>query len=224
MTPRVPKTKRSSLPPTARRKNYHHGNLRVALIDATLKIIEEHGVENVTIREAAKRAGVSSGAPFRHFSNKTALMTGVAEQAMQRFHEEIVSALERTCSDDPFVRLHALGGAHLHWAIHNPTYFRVISDRRLIDFDGSELLRTENEKIRGILDGTLKEAERRGVLRPDTVSLLPLALSGLVYGLARMFIDGHLSQWSIAKEDAEDKLNATLQMVLNSLERSVEHS
>ena len=73
---------------TPRPTSYHHGNLRKALIDAAVQLVEEGGPEKVSVREVAKRAGVSPGAPFRHFSNKTALMTAVAEQAMSRFRLE----------------------------------------------------------------------------------------------------------------------------------------
>ncbi len=204
----------------SRRKSYHHGNLSAALVDVTLLLIEEAGPDKVTVRQVAKRAGVSSGAPFRHFPNRTALMTAVAEQAMGRFREEITIALQWTESDDPLVRLSAMGRAYIHWAIQNPAHFRVISDRSLIDFEGSALLRRQNEEIRAIMDGLLGEAERRGALRPDALPLLPLALRGLVYGLARMYIDGHLPQWGVAKDNAEETLKATLDLIVNSLPQS----
>ena len=78
----MPKTE-----PTAR-TSYRHGNLREALIEAAIQLVEEVGPENVSVREAAKRAGVSPGAPFRHFASKTALLTAVADQAMGLFRAE----------------------------------------------------------------------------------------------------------------------------------------
>ena len=69
-----------------------------------------------------------------------------------------MSALNRTESDDPFVRLCAMCGAYIHWAIHNPVHFRVISDISLIDFEGSELLCRQNEEIRTMMDGLLAAA------------------------------------------------------------------
>ena len=78
--------------------SYHHGNLREALIDAAVQLVEEGGPENVSVREVAKRAGVSPGAPFRHFSSKTALMTAVAEQAMSRFRAEITEAVDNVAA------------------------------------------------------------------------------------------------------------------------------
>ena len=142
----MPKTK------TPRLTSYHHGNLREALIDAAVQLVEEGGPDNVSVREVAKRAGVSPGAPFRHFSNKTALMTAVAEQAMSRFRLEITNAVDNVATDDPIERFAAVGVAYLRWAIRNPTHFQIISTRSLIDWDSSESLRRDNEAVR-VADG-----------------------------------------------------------------------
>jgi hypothetical protein len=125
----MPKTK------TPRATGYHHGNLREALIDAAVHLVEEDGPENVSVREVAKRAGVSPGAPFRHFSSKTALMTAVAEQAMSRFRLEITDAVDNVATDDPIERFAAVGVAYLRWAIRNPTHLQIISTRSLIVWD-----------------------------------------------------------------------------------------
>jgi AcrR family transcriptional regulator len=200
-----------------RRQRYHHGNLREALIEATLQLLEEGGPEHVTVREAAKRAGVSSGAPFRHFPTRTALLTAVAEQAMGRFRAEIGTALDQADPDDPLARFRAVGTAYLRWALHNPTHFRVISDRSLIGLEGSEVFRRDNLEIRGLMDGLLAEAQRRGMLRPVDVTLVPVAARALVYGLARMHVDGHLAQWGVAPDEAERQLQAALDLVIGSL-------
>src|SRR5712692_6819991 len=86
------------------RRGYHHGNLRKALVEATLRLIEEGGPASVTVRDAARRAGVSSGAPFRHFSNREALMAAVAEEAQRRFRAEIAAALAKVTTSDPLAR------------------------------------------------------------------------------------------------------------------------
>lgn len=68
---------------------YHHGDLRRVLIDAALQLAGEGGPDAVSVREAARRAGVSPGAPFRHFPSRDALMQAVAEEAQRRFRVEI---------------------------------------------------------------------------------------------------------------------------------------
>ena len=188
---------------TPRRTSYHHGNLREALIDAAVQLVEEGGPDNVSVREAAKRAGVSPGAPFRHFNNKTALMTAVAEQAMSRFRSEITNAVENVATDDPLERFAAVGVAYLRWAIRNPTHFQIISTRSLIDWDSSESLRQDNEAVRSLLEGSMVEAQRRSMLRSNNIADTQIAARALVYGLARMCIDGHFAQWALPGQTAE---------------------
>src|ERR1700729_3361344 len=120
--------------PTPRRrpaapKPYHHGDLRRVLIDAALKLAEEGGPEAVSVREAARRAGVSPGAPFRHFDSRAALMTAVAEEAQRRFRAEIEAALKEPARD-PLKRFRAFGLAYLRWAMQNPAHFEIISSGR----------------------------------------------------------------------------------------------
>jgi len=206
---------------TAHRRRYHHGNLREALIEATLRLIEESGPESVTVRQAATRAGVSSGAPFRHFPTRTALLTAVAEQAMARFREEIVTALDQAAHDEPLARFYALGTAYLRWASRNPTHFRVISDPSLVDFETSESLGRNNAEIRELMARLLAEAQRDGLLRTVDVTLAPVAASALVYGLARMYVDGHLSQWDIEPDAVGRQMQATLHLFTDSLRANV---
>lgn len=179
-----------------RSKRYHHGNLVEALIAATIAIIEERGVEHVSVREAAKRAGVSPGAPFRHFQSKTALMTAVAEQAMNRLTQTVAEAMAETADQEPLARFTALGSAYLRWAVANPTHFQIISSRSLIDFEGSETLRGQNGAIRELMIDLLGRARERGQLADGLdFDHLVLATRAFGYGLARMAIDGHFPEW-----------------------------
>src|SRR3954471_23572746 len=76
-------------------KPYHHGDLRRVLVDAAFDLVGEAGAGAVSVREAARRAGVSPGAPFRHFSSRDALLAAVAEEAQRRFRAEIDKALAK---------------------------------------------------------------------------------------------------------------------------------
>lgn len=183
-------------PPTAARKGYHHGNLTEALVAAAVELIEERGVEALSVREVAKRAGVSAGAPFRHFDSKTALLTAVAEQAMARFVSAVEQALVNWPADDPIGALRAMGHAYLDWAIGNPVHFQIISSRELIDFHGSTRLIESNTALRSVMRHWVEAARAQGLLRPGLeTDLTLLNCRAFVYGLARMWCDGHLRDW-----------------------------
>ncbi|WP_100958999.1 TetR/AcrR family transcriptional regulator [Bosea sp. FBZP-16] len=197
--------------------SYHHGNLREALIAEGLALAAEGGLEAVSIREVARRVGVSPAAPFRHFPDKVALMTAVAEEAMARFQVEIAAALARETSDDPIRRIRAIGKAFLDWARRNPTHFEIISSRRAIDFAGSASLGADNARIQAQMVSLLEEAGRRGLLRVDDPQLIQTTGRALVYGLARMLIDGQFPSWGVAEDEAEDVMERSLDLFLAGL-------
>jgi AcrR family transcriptional regulator len=146
-------------------------------------------------------------------------MTAVAEQAMGRFRLEIVSAVDAVATDDPVERFAAVGVAYLRWAIRNPTHFQIISTRSLIDWDSSEALRQDNEAVRSLVDGALLEAQRRNLLRSNDIGDTQIAARALVYGLARMCIDGHFAQWAPPGQTPEDTAQNVLRHYIQSVRK-----
>ncbi|MGK4422047.1 TetR-like C-terminal domain-containing protein, partial [Klebsiella pneumoniae] len=92
--------------------------------------------------------------------------------------------------------------------IDNPTHFRVISDRTLIDFDGSASLRADNAALQAIMTRAVETAQARGLMPGDDIADALLTLRGLSYGLARMLVDGHLPQWGVPDGGARAALTA----------------
>jgi len=201
------------------RKGYHHGDLRRALVEAALELAHEGGMEQVSVREAARRAGVSPAAPFRHFPDRAALLTAVAEEAMRRFRAEIDRALRRA-PDEPLERLEAIGAAYLRWALRNPTHFEIISARRFIRFQSSASLRRDNEEIQAEMRRLLGEARRRGELRALDARTAEIAGRALVYGLARMHLDGHFPSWGVARGAEHRTMLEVLRLFTSGLAKS----
>jgi AcrR family transcriptional regulator len=111
-------------PPSGRR-GYHHGNLREVLIRATRDLIAERGLGGFTFAEAARAAGVSSAAPYRHFRDKQALFADVAREGFERFAAE----LERAWNEGrptPLTAIEHVGRAHLAFAQNEPAYFSAM--------------------------------------------------------------------------------------------------
>jgi AcrR family transcriptional regulator len=191
------------------RRRYHHGDLRQALVDAAVQLIEARGLDAVSVREVAKMAGVSPGAPFRHFTTRTALLTGVAEQAMDRLEGAIAQSLQAAADENPLMQLRAIGTGFLRWAFTNPTHFQVISARAVIDFEGSSL-RRRNDVIRAKMSELMDQAAAVDLLRPGNVERYQLVARALVYGLSRMFIDGQFPSWDLDESAALEESVATL--------------
>jgi AcrR family transcriptional regulator len=196
---------------------YHHGDLRRVLIDAALQLVGEGGADAVSVREAARRAGVSPGAPFRHFPSRDALMNAVAEEAQRRFRAEIELAVANAPADDPLGRFRCLGLAYLRWAMKNPAHFEIISSRRFFDHDRSAVVARDNSELIGLTERTLAEAFVRGRLRPVDLKQVQIAGRALVYGFARMNIDGHFPRWGVAGTDVERTAEAVLDLFIEGI-------
>ena len=195
------------------RKGYHHGRLREAMVEAAVALIEEVGPYAVTVREVARRAGVSPGAPFRHFPTRMALLTAVAEEAMRRFQAEVGAALATVAGADVRTRMRTVGRAYLTWAVRNPTHFKVISNRDLIDYAGSSTLMGINAQTQALMEGLFRQAAGEGLLRGDDLDGYVLASRALVYGLARMAADGHLPQLGL-EDGALARLDSALTLFI----------
>jgi AcrR family transcriptional regulator len=100
-------------------KTYHHGDLRVALLAAARSMVEDEGADAFTLREAARRAGVSHGAPAHHFGDKTGLLTQLATQVL-RERVELVEAAKAAAGTEPMDQLKACGMAHIDFLISHP--------------------------------------------------------------------------------------------------------
>ncbi len=211
------KPKRASARRAPPPKPYHHGDLRRVLIDAALGLAEEGGVEEVSMREAARRAGVSPGAPFRHFESRDALMTAAAEEAQRRFRVEIETALREAPADDPLLRFRSLGLAYLRWAMRNPAHFEIISTGRYFDHDRAASLSRDNAELIAMTERTLSEAFARGQLRITDLKAVQIAGRALVYGFARMNIDGHFPRWGVGKDEIEHNAEAILDLFIQGI-------
>lgn len=187
----------------ASKRSYHHGNLRQALIDTALELVREVGPQQLSLREVARRLGVSSGAPYRHFASRRALLTAVAEEATARLGVGMRRAVAAH-PDGGLPQVQALGQAYLEWAEHSPMHFRVVSGRDQIDYAASPGMDRLNRELRALAVQALAGAQRQGEATACNADDLAVLARATVYGLARMQHDGHFAQWgSVPGQDWE---------------------
>lgn len=176
------------------KNTYHHGDLRAAMIDAALRLVERKGAANFSMREAAREAGVAASAPYKHFADKTALMTAVAEIALERLLEHMDLAM-RDAPASPLAQFRASGIAYVLFAARNPAQFRVLHDPEYTRADASELLAAHMARNRDMITTVLGTASASGELNAGLEpSLIELTASTLMYGLARRVVDGQFDE------------------------------
>jgi AcrR family transcriptional regulator len=121
----------------AKRAAYHHGDLRQQLLAVTEEIILENGVDGFTLREAARRAGVSPAAPAHHFKDARGLLTAVALLGFREFGEALTKA-DEAGGADPARRLHEQGLAYVRFALEHPARFQLMFRDAKLDTTSEE--------------------------------------------------------------------------------------
>jgi AcrR family transcriptional regulator len=203
--------------PAAPRPDEVGGGPWQALVDAAVELAGEGDPDKVTVREAGRRAGLPASVPPRIFPSRAALMGAVAAEALRDFEADMQRALAAVGGDDPVQQLRAAARAFILWTLRNPAHFRILSARDLISFaQVPELV----DDVRDIAESTTaltSVAQGRGQLPACDTRLLVLASRALVYGLARMKLDGQLPQWGVDESDAEPALLAAFDLYVELL-------
>jgi AcrR family transcriptional regulator len=177
----MPATKTSA----GKRRSYHHGSLRRALIDAALSILQTEGLDALSLRAAARRAGVSQAAPYHHFENRDDLLAAVAAEGFQRLQDEMKAGIQAAPSASG--SLVEAGVAYVCFAVANPALFRIMFGRAQ-QGAGIHPLRLSAAKE---AYETLQLAVDRS-LRPGSSDgqIASLRAWSLAHGLATLLIDG----------------------------------
>jgi AcrR family transcriptional regulator len=173
------------------RGRYHHGDLRRALIDAARLLVEREGRQALTLRAAARMAGVSQAAPYRHFPDKDALLAAVAEDGLRALAAWLREAAARH-EDEPLVRLQALGVAYVRFAVTNTAHFRVMFTAVAAEPDPYPSLSEAYDEVAGLLLEAIVACQRGALVRDGKPRELALAAWSIVHGLADLAVGGQV--------------------------------
>lgn len=175
----------------AEKTNYHHGDLRQALIEAAIALIGEQEVGSLSLREVARRVGVSHAAPYRHFANKEALLAAVAQQGFEGLTEALQRGLAKTTAD-PVGSLSASGVAYVEWAIAHPSHYRVMFGTSGERFQTYPDLEVAANGTFMVLVEAIAAGQAAGVLQAGEPRQLARVAWSLVHGLAMLAIDSQI--------------------------------
>src|SRR5262245_16447012 len=172
------------------RTAYHHGDLRRALLDATLQLVDELGPQGFTLRAAARAAGVTPGATYHHFEDKDALLAAVAEEGFDLFRDELDAAARRP-APSARERSRNVGTAYVLFAVKHPTRFRLMVgygvQARLPRGGLKTSAVATYELVRDVLVAGLRSTPGEVISEAEV-----LGWWSVVHGLAFLAIDGHL--------------------------------
>ena len=167
-------------------RRYHHGNLREALIEAALALIAEKGPGGFTVAEAARAAGVSPAAPYRHFRDGQDLLADVARRGFERFAAELRAAWDEG-RPEPGTAFERLGRAYLAFARDEPAYYAAMFEAGLPPAMHPDLARAGEDAF-AVLRGAAETLCAR--LPPDRrppAMMVALHVWALSHGVASLF-------------------------------------
>lgn len=183
-----------------RRDSYHHGDLKRALTSAALSLVAEKGPKGFTLTEAARRAGVSAAAPYRHFADKASLLATVAEQGFLELHASLAAAGDAVA--DPKARVVELGRAYVRWAVHHRDRYQVMFGAEISKADHPSL-GVAAERAFGDLLEAITQCQEAGMVDGEDPRSIAGPLWSLVHGVASLAIGGELRAVGICQDPSD---------------------
>jgi AcrR family transcriptional regulator len=169
---------------------YHHGDLRRALLEEALRTIQVAGVEHLTLRAVGQKLGVSRTALYRHFSDKQALLAAVGREGFRMLRLALTEAWEQHGRGRS--GFEAMGIAYVRFAAAHPSHYRVMFGRFLESCAKDPEFIEEATAAFQVLVDSLVAQQEAGIVRRDDPIILARFIWSLVHGIAMLVIDGQL--------------------------------
>jgi AcrR family transcriptional regulator len=197
------------------RRGYHHGNLREALIQAALDLIKAKGPAGFTFAEAARSAGVSPAAPYRHFRDRDALMADVARQGFERFEAFLKTAWNEG-RPDTLTALGNLGKAYLAFARTEPAYYSAMFEAGVPSEDHAALRLASDRAFAIVRTAAEVLCARLPRNKRPPALMVALHIWSLSHGIASLFARGDAGRRKLPMTP-EDLLEAAVLIYLDGL-------
>jgi AcrR family transcriptional regulator len=197
------------------RRGYHHGNLREALMRAALDLIAEKGPGGFTFADAARAAGVSAAAPYRHYRDRDALLADVALRGFERFEAALAAAWDGG-QPAPLAAFERVGRAYLHFARTEPAFYSAMFESGIAP-DASDALRQAGDRAFTVLRTAAEAicALAPGPHRPPAL-MVSLHVWSLSHGIASLFGRGDAARRRLPMAP-EELLEAAILVYLRGL-------
>jgi AcrR family transcriptional regulator len=192
---------------------YHHGDLRRVIIETAQEMLREDKGWQFTLREVARRAGVSHAAPYKHFPEKSALLAELAVLGFNELREQFCAAIERPLRS-PRAEFIAAAKAYIHFGTTNPSLYRLMFSADA-DKKGFPKLDEAGAAAFAELVGVLERGQKSGAFKKQPVHGQAAASWSLVHGFTMLAIDGQL----LPEKVGAKPIDAVLASLLEGLEK-----
>jgi AcrR family transcriptional regulator len=178
-----------SRPKSPRRKragDYHHGDLRAALVAHATAILRKEGPEALTLRAVARAAGVSEAAPYRHFANRRELVAAVAAAGFRRMQEAMMAAMQKGGREG----LRGVATAYVRFALQNPAEYRVMFGSEVAKTSDLPELRDTGRSVLDFVAHGMGALQQAGLIGPGDPQMMAVVTWAQLHGLVMLALDG----------------------------------
>jgi AcrR family transcriptional regulator len=197
------------------RENYHHGDLKNALIQAGIEILAEEGLGGLSLRKAARKAGVSHAAPYAHFADKQNLIAAIASDGHQKLNERL-QAVMVAHADDPLQQLIGAAWAYVQFGLDTPAHYKITFSGVIQDEHGYPEFMQFSQGNLQILKVIVDRCREAGILNFTDMDaeMQVVSLWGLIHGLVSLIIQGQVPSSLLKRMQPEDMVISALQQVI----------
>jgi AcrR family transcriptional regulator len=175
-----------------KKKTYHHGDLKNALIKAGVDILAKDGVSGLSLRKVASKAGVSHAAPYSHFADKQALIAAISTEGFRQLYER-VSAVAEEYKTKPSSQLVEVAWAYVQFAMDDRDRFKVMFSGILEKEREYPEFVAEAQRNFQLVKMIVEANQAAGVLRGGPSDLVALSAWGIVHGFVMLLLEGQIS-------------------------------
>ena len=193
-------------------KNYHHGDLKNALLKAGIEILAKEGTGGLSLRKVARKAGVSHAAPYAHYADKQALIAAISTEGYRRLYERIQAAVSLH-SGDPLKVLVETSWAYVQFALDEPDHFRItLSGVVEKEKDYPAFVEISNRNFDSVV-GIVRQCQEAGILEAGPADLVAVSIWSLVHGFASLLLESQISHTMLDRMSHREMLIFLLNQV-----------
>lgn len=203
------------MPVSETRASYHHGALREELITACVALIEAEGIGAVSLRRVARAAGVSPGAPYHHFADRSALLAAISVRGSELLERQLRQARQQ--APTAARALGTLVETYVGFARDHPAYLQLMLRPELSQPQNHPEAQAAGEGAIQVLTETVEDCQREGSAPPGDPSAIVAMVWALAIGIVTLWLDGPLEGRCVSLGTTPEGLTAQITALLEGL-------
>lgn len=191
-------------------KKYHHGDLKNALIKAGVEILSKEGIEGLSLRKVAQRAGVSHSAPYSHFPDKQSLIAAISTEGFNQLYAELDAAIS-AYPTDPKEQLKEGAAAYVEFALNNTDTFKIMFSGVLEkEKEYPAFVEISSKTFLRVVD-VVQACQEVGILPPASAEMLAVTVWGQVHGIVSLALEGQISHTVLDHHTVRDVVSFAIE-------------